>query len=360
MSTPLAHYEAMDDELLFKVSGARASLARPISLADAGLREREHLQEWVLSNPEIIGSDVLVITSEFDKWSSKYGSEKDRLDVLGLGSDGRLIVAELKRDAAPDTVEMQAIKYAAMASRFDLETLADAYANFRTKTNEVSTTSDDAAELIAAHTSNEITTETLRAPRIVLIASSFPPSVTAACVWLSEMGLDIKLVRVQAYDTDEGVVVTVSQHYPPPDVEDFTVAPSRAARKPKPVATLPEVEWTTEDLTKAAAVLTNATALAALDVCAERPGQWVPFEDVTARSGREPAQARGDTGGFTLSIRKHFQRSNWPYEALWAAGGKPQIYYRLSPELAGTWTQIRGNGERDQSGAAPADLSPEP
>ena len=48
----------------------------------------------------------------------------DRLDLLGLDEDGSL-VAELKRGPAPDTVEMQAIKYAAFASRFTVETLAE-------------------------------------------------------------------------------------------------------------------------------------------------------------------------------------------------------------------------------------------
>jgi hypothetical protein len=52
------------------------------------------------------------------------------LDVLGLDRSGRLVVAELKRDRAPDTVEMQAIKYAAMASRFTPDVVASQYAAF--------------------------------------------------------------------------------------------------------------------------------------------------------------------------------------------------------------------------------------
>jgi hypothetical protein len=118
------------DELVFTVEGNKALAAQSISLADAGLKEREHLQEWVLAHPHILGQDVLVVTSEFDRWTSRGGAERDRLDILGLDSEGRLVVAELKRDVAPDTVEMQAIKYAAMASRFDIDALADAYREF--------------------------------------------------------------------------------------------------------------------------------------------------------------------------------------------------------------------------------------
>jgi hypothetical protein len=77
---------------------------------------------------ETLCPDVLIITFEFDRWSSAAGPQRDRLDVLGLGRDGRLVVAELKRGRAPDTVELQAIKYAAMASRFTEELLAELHA----------------------------------------------------------------------------------------------------------------------------------------------------------------------------------------------------------------------------------------
>jgi len=81
-----------------------------------------------IDHPEILGHGVLIITFEFDQWRSASGAQKNRLDILGLGQDGRLVVAELKRDKAPDTVDMQAIKCAAMASRFTEDLLAEYYA----------------------------------------------------------------------------------------------------------------------------------------------------------------------------------------------------------------------------------------
>jgi uncharacterized protein DUF4268 len=72
---------------------------------------------------------------------------------------------------------------------------------------------------------------TLRRPRIVLLARDFPTQVTAAAVWLNEMGLDVALIRFQAYRAVEQIVLTVSQMLPVPDVEEFTVAPQRAAAR---------------------------------------------------------------------------------------------------------------------------------
>src|SRR3954464_8380982 len=119
----------MSDELVFSVEGNQAVAAKPITLEAAGLKEREHLQEWVLQNPEILGPGVMIVTFEFDRWVTASGQRTyERLDVLGLDQSGRLVVAELKRDLAPDSVTMQALNYAAMVSRFSLDTLADALA----------------------------------------------------------------------------------------------------------------------------------------------------------------------------------------------------------------------------------------
>jgi RecB family endonuclease NucS len=82
----------------------------------------------------------MVVTFEFDKWQAAQAQPKDRLDVLGLDSDGRLVLAELKRGAAPETTEIQAIKYAAMAGRFTLWLLAEKHNGYlRARGDAVST-----------------------------------------------------------------------------------------------------------------------------------------------------------------------------------------------------------------------------
>lgn len=214
-------------ERLFTVSGSTASPAAPITLAEAGLRERSDLQEWVLAHPSILGPDVMVVTFEFDRWWAAGGDrERDRLDVLGIDSDGRLVVAELKRDRAPETVEMQAIKYSAMASRFTEETLVEQHLTFLQRA-DVGATSEMARQALIEH-AGDLDPEQLRRPRIVLVAGSFPPVTTATTVWLTEMGLDITLQRVQAYRVfTDRTVVTVSRLFPVADVEEFTVAPQR-------------------------------------------------------------------------------------------------------------------------------------
>lgn len=329
------------DELVYGVVGSTAAPATPISLAEAGLRERTHLQEWVLQHPEMLGSDVLVVTSEFDRWGSREGRENDRLDVLGLDADGRAVVVELKRDQAPDFVALQSIKYAALASRFDTETLANAYLDFHRGDTDGPSTLDEATAVLTAHAAS-ITTETLRSPRIVLIAGSFPPTLMSSIVWLSEQGLDFTLIQVQAYKLGEQHLVTVSQMWPVPDAEEFVVGPLRADRAVKSTPGAPEVDWTDDDLNTLATSGLSQTILITMDLCAAQPGSWVGGDQIMSVTGRENRVHRGDFGGFSITLRRRFERSNAPYEVSYAAGGQDQQYYRLTPEIAQIWRRLRG------------------
>lgn len=316
----------MTDELVFEVFDSRATKAVPISLEEAGLREREHLQEWIVSNPEILGEDIIIVTVEFGSWVSHSGSsERDRLDVLALDSSGRLLVVELKRGRAPEAVDMQAVKYAAMASRFEPDELAAAHAAFLSSRGEL-VSDTEALERLNSHTGYSMDTETLRSPRIVLMASTFPPGVTATVVWLSEMGVDIALVQFQAYRAGEKVLVSVSKLYPVRDVEEFTVAPTRTGRKVSAKPDLPHKPWLDDDYRKLAEIAGNPTVLAALELCSASPGEWVALRDVEALGGRTRPEARGDLAGLTMMVKARFDRSNWPLEAQWEGGGPGQIY----------------------------------
>jgi hypothetical protein len=210
------------EELLFTVEGPNAVPARRITLAEAGLLERRHLQQWVIDHPELIGAGVKVVTFEFGKWISAGGpTAADRLDVLGLDRTGRLVVVELKRDRAPDTVTMQAINYAAMVSRFSLDTLADVHAAHLGG----STTTEEALVQLTEWAEGA-SDETLGPPRIVLMAADFGPTVTNTALFLYEAGIDIRLVRYQLYQTAAGErVLSVAQLLPVPDAEDFMIRP---------------------------------------------------------------------------------------------------------------------------------------
>ena len=85
-------------ELLFIVDPVSKQLAsvNPVSFEDIGVKERQDLETWVTSHPLVLGEELLVVTSEFDR----FDRSDRRLDVLSLDKKGYLVVIELKLDIA--------------------------------------------------------------------------------------------------------------------------------------------------------------------------------------------------------------------------------------------------------------------
>ncbi|WDO07082.1 MGMT family protein [Streptomyces murinus] len=216
---------------LFTVDGGSATPVSLTTLAAEGLLERQHLQEWVIAHPQVLGESVLVITSEFNRWADTDGvPARDRLDVLGLDATGRLVVVELKRGTADRDVHLQAITYAALVSRFDLDTLAQAHRDFRKGRGE-SLELDTCRQRLLDHVDGEWSPELLQRPRQVIIAADFPKQVTHTVVWLSEMNLDIDLIQVGLWKVKGELVASFTKVYPTPEVEEFTLAPARLEAK---------------------------------------------------------------------------------------------------------------------------------
>ena len=70
------------DELVFAIRDTEATALPSLAISSLQFLERQHLQEWVLKQPAIIDSDVMVVTFEFDNWSTSSGVvTKDRLEM---------------------------------------------------------------------------------------------------------------------------------------------------------------------------------------------------------------------------------------------------------------------------------------
>jgi RecB family endonuclease NucS len=78
---------------------------------DLDILERDDLEEWIIREPALLEEDLLIISSEY----AMFEDTRDRLDILALDPDGKLVVAELKRDRADRTTDLQAIKYASFS-----------------------------------------------------------------------------------------------------------------------------------------------------------------------------------------------------------------------------------------------------
>ncbi len=161
----------MSSEIVFNVAGGKVTEMPATTLKDIGFKERSDLQQWIEEYPEIVERDLLVVTTEFNQWELRAQRVEDRLDVLFLDSDGAPMVAELKRGEAPDTVDLQALKYAAYCSQLTVEDLVEAYARHYELSKE------GARAEVFDHAPSLQHSE-LRPVRVRLVAETFGPSVT--------------------------------------------------------------------------------------------------------------------------------------------------------------------------------------
>lgn len=88
------------------------------SMSQNGRKEKEDFEQWIKSNPEILGSDIAII-------GEQVRTKSGPLDFLGIDREGNLVIIELKRDKLPREVLAQAIDYAADLSSYEPEQIND-------------------------------------------------------------------------------------------------------------------------------------------------------------------------------------------------------------------------------------------
>lgn len=90
---------------VWEVSGKRII---PVTddVSFASVHREAELEEWILSSPDLIEENLLVLAKQHDV------PDVGRLDLLCMDSDGVLVIVELKRDKVPREAVAQALDYA--------------------------------------------------------------------------------------------------------------------------------------------------------------------------------------------------------------------------------------------------------
>lgn len=203
--------------MLYRINRATriASSIEPARFADLDIWERRDLQTWVIQQPAILGEPLLVITSEFDQ----FDSSRDRLDILAIDQNSKLVVVELKRDRVAGYADLQALRYAAMVASMTPKEVAEAYAKFH------KSTIDEARDAVAAfldHPFDETTFDDQ--PRIILASENFGHELTTTVLWLTQkFSLDITCVRLIPYNAGDDVFLSPQIIIPIPEAKDYQV-----------------------------------------------------------------------------------------------------------------------------------------
>src|ERR1700743_2948591 len=115
----------MSDQIYLVDKGSKAPVGvSRVTFAEIGVKERQDLESWIVTHPEILGEALIVISFEFHG----FGRSNKRLDVLALDEDGVLVVVELKWEGAGAHADLQAIRYAAFCSTMTMQNVVTEYA----------------------------------------------------------------------------------------------------------------------------------------------------------------------------------------------------------------------------------------
>ena len=197
-----------------------------VDFARLGLRERQHIQEWVAANPGILGEDLLIIGKEF----SEFDRTDERLDLLAVDSDGKLVIIELKRDDSGTDVHWQAIKYASYFQRATADQIVGMAVSHWNESPE------KAVARLQQHLGADDLNALNNSQRIILASHRFAPEVTSAALWLNrkvpaeDLITCVKLTPYQ--DTHTGALyVQASTIIPVPGADDYLVGIGQSSQR---------------------------------------------------------------------------------------------------------------------------------
>ncbi|WP_202973659.1 hypothetical protein [Rhizobium hidalgonense] len=113
---------------MFRVDRHQNRIARLAQrrFGELALRERDHLQEWLVHQPDALGEELLIIQKEFDG----FDETRERLDLLALDKAGNLVIIENKLDDSGRDVTWQALKYTAYVSGLNKLQIVEIYQQY--------------------------------------------------------------------------------------------------------------------------------------------------------------------------------------------------------------------------------------
>ena len=142
------------------------------SLIENGRRERDDLEQWIKSNPEILGNEIAIIGEQVQ---TKSGG----LDFLGIDRFGNLVIVELKRDKLPREVLAQAIDYASDVASYEPDKLSEICQGFTG-----SSLADYLTEKFPDTNFEEVVIN--QAQRLLLVGFAVEEPLNRMIEWLSE------------------------------------------------------------------------------------------------------------------------------------------------------------------------------
>ena len=187
--------------------------------SDLNLNEREHLQEWLVHMPEALGEDLLIIQKEFDG----FEDTRERLDLLALDKEGRVVVIENKLDDSGRDVVWQALKYVAYCSSLKKAEIVEIYQKYLDRWFAGESAIPNLCEFLGVEDLDDTVLNAGNEQRLMLVAANFRKEVTSTVLWLIGHGIRAQCFRVAPFGFGQEILVDLQQIIPTPEAADYMI-----------------------------------------------------------------------------------------------------------------------------------------
>jgi hypothetical protein len=191
---------------------------KEVGFSDLGFKERPHLQEWLASQPEALGEELLVIQKEF----AGFDDTKERLDLLALDKTGSLVVIENKLDDSGRDVVWQCLKYASYCSTLAKTSITEIYQQFLNK-NGGGSAEQKISEFLGQEDFGEVVLNVGNDQRIIMVAAQFRKEATSTVLWLLKHGVRLQCFRATPFQYGEVLLLNLEQVIPLPEAAELMI-----------------------------------------------------------------------------------------------------------------------------------------
>ncbi len=201
----------MDEIKLWALNGERASRVQPSSTMDSELR----LEEILVKNPEMLIPDLTLV-------GRQTATDGGPLDLLGVDSDGRLVLFELKRDRLSRDAVAQIIDYASDLASMGIDALAERIAE-QSGTGGIEKIEDFADWHAENFDADNL--EALLPLRMFLVGLGVDDRTERMVNFLADNGMDISLLTFQGFARGDELFLARHMRVEPED--DLVSRPSK-------------------------------------------------------------------------------------------------------------------------------------
>lgn len=205
----------------------RIQALQPSTLSSLGFQERPNVQEWIAALPSSLGEDLLIIQKEFDG----FDDTRERLDLLAIDKQGRLVIIENKLDDSGKDVTWQAIKYAAYCSSLAREDVVRIAQDFFDEELPGRDAVAVISDFLGVENLEGVQINEGASQRVFMIATHLRKEVTATALWLANFGLDVRCFKLSPFTLGTQLFLTIEQVIPVPEAQDFMIGVSRKMKE---------------------------------------------------------------------------------------------------------------------------------